>query len=91
MSIGEFTVDFVKKLQVKNPKAKILLIWDGASYHRGEDLKKFLAWQNEGLYKALHGEAVWQSQRARACFQTRYILVKTRSQVGCINEPRRLE
>jgi hypothetical protein len=33
-----------KKLQVKNPKAKILLIWDGASYHRAEDMKKFLAW-----------------------------------------------
>jgi hypothetical protein len=33
------------------------LIWDGASYHRGEDMKKFLALQNEGLYKALHGEA----------------------------------
>jgi hypothetical protein len=49
VSIEEFTVDFVKKLQVKNPKAKILLIWDGASYHRAEDMKKFLTWQNEGL------------------------------------------
>lgn len=46
---GEFTVDFVKKLQAKNPEAKTLLIWDGASYHRGEEMKKFLACQNEGL------------------------------------------
>jgi hypothetical protein len=27
----------------------------------------------------------------RACFQTCYILVKTRSQAGCIDEPRRLK
>ena len=46
---GENTVKFVKKLQAKNPKAKILLIWDGASYHRGQAMRDFLTEQNEGI------------------------------------------
>lgn len=46
---GEFTVDFVKTLQAKNPQARILLIWDGATYHKGEEMKKFLSQENEGL------------------------------------------
>jgi len=52
---GENTVKFVKKLQAKNPKAKILLIWDGASYHRGEVMKSFLHEQNDGM-KAEEGK-----------------------------------
>ena len=28
------TIEFVKQLQSQNPKAKIVLIWDGASHHR---------------------------------------------------------
>lgn len=46
---GELTVEFVKTLQTKNPAARILLIWDGASYHRGQEMKNFLSHQNEGL------------------------------------------
>ena len=46
---GELTVKFVKNLQAKNPEVKILLIWDGASYHRGEEMKNFLDEQNQGL------------------------------------------
>lgn len=42
-------MDFVKKLPAKNSKAKILLIWDGSSYYRGEERRKFLACQNQGL------------------------------------------
>jgi putative transposase len=30
---GELTVEFVKKLIAKHPDSRILLIWDGASYH----------------------------------------------------------
>lgn len=43
---GENTVDFVQQLQARNPEAKILLIWDGATYHRGEAMKKFLTQSN---------------------------------------------
>ena len=46
---GELTINFVKTLQAKHPKAKILLIWDGASYHRGQEMKTFLAQQNQDL------------------------------------------
>lgn len=46
---GESTVDFIKKLQAKNKSAKLLLIWDGASYHRGQEMQQFLAEQNQEL------------------------------------------
>ena len=46
---GELTVEFVKKLIGKHPQARILLIWDGASYHRGQAIRDFLIEKNEGL------------------------------------------
>ena len=46
---GECTVDFVKKLLKRNQTAKLLLIWDGSSYHRGQEMQLFLAGQNSGL------------------------------------------
>ena len=46
---GEFAVNFIKKLQAKNPEARTLLIWDGASYHRGEKMINFLSQQNDGI------------------------------------------
>jgi transposase len=42
-------VKFVKKLQERNKSARLLLIWDGASYHRSQEIKDFLAEQNDGL------------------------------------------
>jgi transposase len=45
----ENTVDFLKKLIQSNPGRKILIIWDGASYHSGEEMSKFLTEQNQGL------------------------------------------
>jgi transposase len=36
---------------VYHPEQKLLLIWDGASYHRGEEVKKLLAIENEGKEK----------------------------------------
>lgn len=45
----ENTVDFLKKLIQSNPGRKILIIWDGASYHSGEEMIKFLTEQNQGL------------------------------------------
>jgi hypothetical protein len=37
---GENTIKFIKELQKINVPAKLLLIWDGASYHRREEMKK---------------------------------------------------
>ena len=41
------TVDFVKYLQIQRPGSRIALIWDGASYHKSDELKKFLAALND--------------------------------------------
>ncbi len=46
---GTGTVEFVKKLLERNKLAKLLVIWDGASYHRGQEMQEFLAQQNQGL------------------------------------------
>lgn len=46
---GKWTVEFVENLQKRNLGARTLLIWDGASYHRGEEMKKFLTEQNQEL------------------------------------------
>ena len=46
---GEFTVDFLKKLLRKNIDKKIIIFWDGATYHRGEVMQKFLTEINQGL------------------------------------------
>jgi transposase len=46
---GDCTVDFLKKLLKKNSDKRIIIFWDGASYHRGEVMKEFLAKINAGL------------------------------------------
>lgn len=48
---GENTVKFIQKIKIYHPEQKLLLIWDGASYHRGEEVKKLLAIENEGKEK----------------------------------------
>lgn len=37
------TVDFIKYLQNQRSGKRIALIWDGASYHRSDEVKKFLS------------------------------------------------
>ena len=44
---GENTVKFLQKIKKRHPDQRLLLIWDGASYHRGEEMKKLLAIENE--------------------------------------------
>jgi transposase len=44
----EHTVDFMKYLQDQNQGKRIALIWDGASYHRSQETKDFLAKTNDG-------------------------------------------
>jgi len=46
---GNSTVDFVKKLQEIYAGSKLLLIWDGASYHKYSQMKAYLGEINKGL------------------------------------------
>jgi len=45
----ENTVAFIKHLQDLNPGKKLILIWDGASYHRSEAVQVYLKKMNEDL------------------------------------------
>jgi fido (protein-threonine AMPylation protein) len=46
---GQNTVAFIQNLQQLHAGKKLLLIWDGASYHRCSEMKAYLAKVNEGL------------------------------------------
>lgn len=48
---GDCTVDFMKKLIKENPGKKIIIFWDGVSYHRGETMQNFLKELNGDLEK----------------------------------------
>ena len=43
------TIAFVKYLRSLDEQARVLIIWDGASYHRSHQLQEFLAEVNAGL------------------------------------------
>ena len=45
---GENTVAFIKHLQKQRPGKRLVLVWDGASYHKGEEMKALLADVNAG-------------------------------------------
>ena len=51
---GTETVNFVKYLQTQRPNSRLLIIWDGASYHRGEEFQNYLAQVNQ------ESIAIWQ-------------------------------
>lgn len=46
---GPNTVDFVKQLQSEYNNNKIMIIWDGASYHKNKEMKQYLEQVNQGL------------------------------------------
>lgn len=46
---SENTVKFLKYLRELNPESKVLIIWDGASYHKSRKLKEYLGQVNLGL------------------------------------------
>ena len=52
---GENAVNFMKYLQQRYPKQRVALIWDGASYHRSDEVKNFLATVNDQ-----HEASAWQ-------------------------------
>ena len=39
---SETTIGFLEYLQLQRPGAKLLIIWDGASYHRSQQIKDYL-------------------------------------------------
>lgn len=49
---SENTVAFIKNLQLQCPGQRIVVIWDGASYHKSDEMKAFLASVNEGYESA---------------------------------------
>jgi hypothetical protein len=38
---GESTVSFIEHLQLLHPDKKLLIIWDGASYHYSEEVQAY--------------------------------------------------
>jgi transposase len=46
---GESTVDFLKKLLQKNLGKRIVVFWDGATYHKGKIMQEFLEEVNGDL------------------------------------------
>lgn len=46
---SDSTVAFLKVLQAQHPNCRIAVIWDGASYHRSQVVKDYLASVNHGL------------------------------------------
>ena len=49
---GVNTVAYLQWCQTLYPDKPLVLLWDGASYHRGEEMQKFLAQENAGLAEA---------------------------------------
>ncbi len=43
------TLAYLKFLQAQFPQQRLLLLWDGASYHRSHEIRDFLAEVNAGL------------------------------------------
>ena len=52
---GVCTVDFLNKVREAFAGKQIWMIWDGASYHKGQEVKDYLAEVNKGL-----AEQDWQ-------------------------------
>lgn len=46
---SESTIEFLKYLQAYYPNQRLAIFWDGASYHRSNELKTFLQSVNQGL------------------------------------------
>jgi transposase len=43
------TIEYLKFLQTQWPEQRLLILWDGASYHRSKELQAFLSQVNDGL------------------------------------------
>ena len=52
---SESTVEFLDYLQQQYPGQRLALFWDGASYHRSQEIRAYLQLINQNL-----AEALWQ-------------------------------
>ena len=52
---GENTVKFLKNLHLQFPSQRLVVIWDGTSYHKSTEVKEFLATVNNS-----HDSSQWQ-------------------------------
>ncbi len=43
------TIDYLRYLLAQSPNQRLLIFWDGASYHRSQEIQSFLAEINQGL------------------------------------------
>ena len=48
---SQSTIDFIDYLRNLYSNRQLILIWDGASYHRSLELKQYLTQLNKGLYR----------------------------------------
>lgn len=46
---SENTIKFLEYLRSQRPAAKLLIIWDGATYHRSQQIKEYLGTLNNSL------------------------------------------
>ena len=46
---GIHTIDFLKKVREVFKDKQIWMLWDGTTYHKGQEVKDYLAQLNEGL------------------------------------------
>lgn len=51
---SESTIEFVKALKAQSGTAKLVLIWDGASYHRSSEFRQYLEQVNQGNDWQIH-------------------------------------
>ena len=51
---SESTIEFVKALKAQGGTAKMVLIWDGASYHRSYEFRQYLEQVNQGEDWQIH-------------------------------------
>lgn len=47
----ENTIEFLKELRKMHPGVQLVIIWDGASYHRSKDFRAYLEEVNQGEEK----------------------------------------
>lgn len=45
---SENTIRFIKQLYAQTPESRVLIIWDGASYHKSKEFKQYLSQVNQG-------------------------------------------
>jgi transposase len=46
---SENTIDYLRYLLTQSPNQRLLIFWDGASYHRSQEIQRFLGEINQGL------------------------------------------